>query len=79
MNNKTSRIDEVLLKFKKALELEKKGIGFYDLVIKGEYPALILEIVMQRYKDAGWDVLFCKTSSDNGERPGLTRMKIKIP
>jgi len=28
------------------------------------------------YKEAGWRSVVCKTSSENGERPGLTGLRL---
>jgi hypothetical protein len=44
----------------------------YHLVIEGEYSRELLDEVEVIYTEAGWRRVRCKTSSENGERPGLT-------
>ena len=49
--------------------------GWYpweQAIVDGEYPVPIRNEIAKRYKDAGWKYVYHKTSSENGERAGLT-------
>lgn len=50
--------------------------GFITVIIGGEYtPALRDKIANKYMHDAGWQQITHTTSSENGERGGLTRFK----
>lgn len=52
--------------------------GFYkweEAVLTKEYPECVRNTIAKRYRDAGWRFVYHITSSENGERPGLTRFK----
>lgn len=40
--------------------------------IHDEYPIHVRNEIAVRYKNAGWKYVYHQTSSENGERPGLT-------
>ena len=48
-------------------ELEKK-----EAIIDGECPMNARNSIRQKYKEAGWDYVYHITSSEHGDRPGLT-------
>jgi hypothetical protein len=73
-----SKLNEVLQKFEGAFLKKEKGESYYHIVILGEYNRAILDEVIKVYENAGWLVLSCKTSSEDGERPGLTGLQLKI-
>lgn len=62
--------------FENKLKQEENDQEYYHLVIKGEYPRIILNQVEQKYTHAGWSKVICKTSSENRERPGLTGLQL---
>lgn len=52
--------------------------GFFpweEAIILGEYSINIRNYIGKRYKNAGWKYVYHQTSSENGERPGLTSFK----
>lgn len=63
-------------------ELEKKidsSIKFYhgwykweEAIIDGEYTVNARNAIGQKYKEAGWNYVYHITSSERGDRPGLT-------
>lgn len=65
-------VDSVIERFEKKLQEEEKGLKRYHVIITGEYPRDVLDEVQHIYLDAGWSGVECKTSSENGERGGLT-------
>lgn len=73
--------DSTLLKeliglFEEELKASEKGQDSYSIVVYGEYPKPICNKVEKIYKEAGWRSVVCKTSSENGERPGLTGLRL---
>lgn len=53
---------------------ECHGMNEYEQAfVKGEYPVNIRNTVAQKYKNAGWKYVYHITSSEHGDRPGLTR------
>jgi hypothetical protein len=63
-------------------ELEKKidesihrFHGWYpweQAIIDGEYSVEVRNAIGQRYKDNGWNFVYHRTTSENGEKAGLT-------
>lgn len=49
-------------------ELEKK-----EAIIDGEYPVDVRTAIGLKYREAGWNYVYHITSSEHGDRPGLTR------
>lgn len=43
-----------------------------EAIIEGEYSFEIRNIIAKKYKENGWDFVYHQTSSENGERAGLT-------
>ena len=51
--------------------------GFIDIFISGEITSLDIRNQLSRmYYEAGWNTMIFKTSSENGERPGLTCIRM---
>lgn len=44
----------------------------------GEYPVCVRDALAKRYRDAGWRFIYHHTSSENGERPGLTEFRFSM-
>ncbi len=68
----------IIGKFEQQLIREPRGESYYFVVITEEYSREILDKVVQTYKSHGWKKVECKTSSENGERPGLTGLQLWI-
>jgi hypothetical protein len=75
-----SRIEEhvgsMIREFETKFRNELKDHDYYHVVITGEYPREACDQVQSIYKEAGWARTLCKTSSENGERPGLTGLQL---
>ena len=69
-------IDTVIEKFEEELQKVSKGHDYYHVVITGEYPRNVLNKIQRIYLDAGWRAVDCKTSTENGERGGLTGLQL---
>lgn len=44
-----------------------------EAIIDGEYPVSVRNAIGQKYKEVGWNYVYHVTSSEHGDRPGLTR------
>ncbi len=65
-------LDEAILEFENAFKRERKGDYYYHLIAHNEYNKKVCNEIEKLYTDAGWINVECKTSSDKGERAGLT-------
>lgn len=76
MKADTSKLNEAVSKFEKQFAKENKGKEYYHLVIDGEHNREVCIEIQRLYIAAGWRVVVCRTSSQNGERPGLTGLQL---
>jgi hypothetical protein len=76
MNSGISKLEEALNKFEERFSREDKDITYYHLVIDGEYNRPTCDEIKRLYKEAGWKLALCKTSSEYGERGGLTSLRL---
>lgn len=67
-----AKLDQAIEAFEKEFKSRENGNSYYHLVIDGEYNRIVCDAVKQKYIEAGWTNVECRTSSENGERPGLT-------
>ena len=72
MSSGISQVESVIAKFELGLRDEEKDQNYYHIVITGEYSREVCDEVENTYKKAGWTTVKCRTSSENGEKPGLT-------
>lgn len=68
----SKKVEEAVSKFEEQFKKEEKDQEYYHLVIVGEYRRSICDEVQKIYTDIGWNNVTCRTSSENGERGGLT-------
>jgi len=71
-----SKLEEAVEKFEKDFAQEEPDQDYYHLVIVGEYNRQTCDEIVRIYTEAGWSKVECKTSSENGERPGLTGLQL---
>jgi len=76
MESGISKLEEIITKFEEKFSKEEKDNDYYHLVIVGEYNRKICDKVEEIYLEAGWSDVRCRTSSENGERGGLTSLKL---
>lgn len=56
-------------------ELKKTELQYEDrveIILRGSYSKEIRNSIAEKYKGVGWSDVTHNTSSENGERPGLT-------
>ena len=71
-----SKLDIALTLFEQQLK-ENDDSNYYHLVIVGEFNRAICDEVEKQYTLVGWKDVKCRTSSENGERGGLTGLILK--
>jgi hypothetical protein len=76
MTSGTSKVEEAVSKFEEQFAKDEKDREFYHLVIVGEYNRQTCDEVEKIYSQAGWSRVKCRTSSENGERGGLTGLQL---
>ena len=76
MSSGASKINEALEKIEAQFAKEEKDQISYHLVIVGEYNRETCGEIEKLYTNAGWKNVVCTTSSENGERGGLTGLRL---
>ena len=76
MTSGTSKLEDAISKFEKEFKTQKKDLDYYHLVIYGEYNRETCDEIEKIYSEGGWKKVVCKTSSENGERAGLTGLQL---
>lgn len=74
-----SKLDEALSKIESKFRVEESDQNYYHIVIVGEYNRKVCDKIEQIYTEAGWTKVKCRTSSENGERGGLTGLQLYRP
>jgi len=75
--NDLAKLQEAIDKFEAEFAQEEGGESYYHIVIWGEYNRAVCNEVERLYAEAGWLLVQCKTSSENGERGGLTGLELR--
>lgn len=76
MTSGTSKFEEAVSKFEEQFKKDDKDQDYYHLVIVGEYNREVCDEIQKTYTEAGWNKVNCRTSSENGERGGLTGLQL---
>lgn len=71
-----SKLEEAIKKIEDQFSKEENGEDYYHLVIEGEYNKQVCQEISKMYRNAGWKSAICMTSSDNGEKGGLTGLQL---
>jgi hypothetical protein len=71
-------IEDAVNAFENAFKKEAKSEKYYHLVVEGEFSRPTCNEVERLYKEAGWTKVQCRTSSENGERGGLTGLILSL-
>ncbi len=73
---KGSLLTAAVTAFEKKLKAELPNQDYYHVVVDWEVDKLVRAEVVRMYSIAGWKRVECRTSSEGGERPGLTGLKL---
>lgn len=74
-----SKVEEAVSKFEEQFTEVEKDLEYYHLVIHGEYNRQTCDEIEKIYSGVGWKKVKCKTSTENGERGGLTALQLWRP
>lgn len=66
------KLDELEKKIDRSIKNFHGWYKWEEAVIDGEYSVNVRNAIGQKYKDAGWKYVYHRTSSEHGERYGLT-------
>lgn len=70
-------VDEFEERIDNHLDREVIEDGQVTVVIGGEITGSYRDELAKRYTEAGWVSMVFQTSSENGERPGLTQVTLR--
>lgn len=74
--NGNKDIDELIEEIDAEIKANHLWYNMYDFaILTNEYPKQLRNEIAQRYKDSGWEFVDHRTSSELGERPGLTEFR----
>jgi len=76
MGNSLNKLEECLSKIKERFDSQDQDQEYYHIAIVGEYNRKVCDEVEKLYTKVGWYKVKCSTSSENGERPGLTGLHL---
>lgn len=76
--NNLFSIEQIINLFETELRKQQKGQDSYHVVIMGELHRNISYQIEDTYKDAGWKHVHCCASSEKGQRPGLTELRLSM-
>ena len=77
MEPSVEETEVALSAFEKEFEKQPRGLKYYHLVIAGELNKPTCDAVAKEYQKLGW-IAKCRTSSENGERAGLTGLILEL-
>ena len=66
------KLDELEKKIDSSIKFHHGWHKWEEAIIDGEYPVNARNAIGQKHKEAGWNYVYHITSSEPGERPGLT-------
>lgn len=69
-------IDDIIAKIDAEIAENHLWYNMFDFaILTREYPKHLRDEIAQKYRDSGWDFVEHRTSSELGERPGLTEFR----
>lgn len=71
-----AKFKEAVQKFEDQFKNQLDDEEYYHLVIVGEYSRGVCSRIEKEYMNVGWGKVVCKTSTENGERGGLTGLRL---
>lgn len=77
INDIIDKIDHELLKDHNISKYAHNGK--ICIILDEEYPVIVRDLIAEKYREAGWKKVTHQTSSENGERPGLTDFTFYAP
>jgi hypothetical protein len=75
LKDKMCNIEDVEKEIDNSILLFHGSYSWEEAIISGELPVETRDEIAQHYINAGWKYVYHNTSSELGERPGLTSFK----
>ena len=72
LEERDMKLDELEKKIDRSIKDYHGWHKWEEAIIDGEYPVNTRNAIGQKYKEAGWNYVYHITSSEHGDRPGLT-------
>ena len=69
---------KVIIDIDTAIKRNHGQYPYENAILLKEYPVSVRDEIARRYLEAGWKYVIHRTSSENGERPGLTHFKLSM-
>jgi hypothetical protein len=73
-----TNIEAIIIDIDKEIKKNHGKHPYEEAILPKEYSWVIREEIARRYFEAGWKSVAHRTSSENGERPGLTHFKLSM-
>lgn len=70
--------DKIIVEIDNSITARHGWHPWEEAIIHSEYPVSIRNEIAKRYSNAGWNHVYHLTSSENGERPGLTNFMFSM-
>ena len=67
-----SKVDKYVKEIDKELRENEPMFEWFEAQINCELPVVLRNAIAEKYIEAGWHKVYHHTTSENGERPGLT-------
>ena len=71
-------IEAIIVDIDTAIKRNHGQYPYENVILLKEYPVSVRDEIARRYREAGWKYVIHRTSSENGERPGLTHFKLSM-
>ena len=72
LEERDMKLDELEKKIDSSIKFHHGWHKWEEAIIDGEYPVDVRTAIGLKYREAGWDYVYHITSSEHGDRPGLT-------
>lgn len=71
-------IEAIIVDIDTEIKRNHGEMPYESAILTKEYPKSVRDEIARRYREAGWKYITHHTSSENGERPGLTEFKLSM-
>lgn len=73
-----ANIEAIIIDIDKEIKKNHGHYPYEEAILGKEYTQAVRNEVAHKYREAGWKYVIHRTSSENGERPGLTHFKLSM-
>lgn len=73
-----ANIEAIIADIDKEIKRNHGKFVYESAMLTNEYPKSVRDEISRRYREAGWEYVTHSTSSEKGQRPGLTEFKLSM-